>query len=296
MNLIEDVLEQYVYEKYLRPATITSYRCAVRNASKFNITSMNQDNLNNLLEWRNEILKNNTASSWNNYLRHLRALGNFWKKKSNKKHNPFSKIGFVREPKKKKKTVNQENLFSLLNHINAHPDKFSPSWFWVCTYKMLYYTGIRRGELVRIKVSDIDVQKEIILISSEKNKTYKYREIPIPFQVITELKYLIEQVMKVKFDLSTQLFNITLFNRRYKGTELTVEALSGFFKRLKKSSGIQISPHMLRHSMATDILSNNGSVKVLQVLLGHSDIRTTLEYVHPNFTELKKNLDYLPVF
>ncbi|MBL7001100.1 MAG: tyrosine-type recombinase/integrase, partial [Gammaproteobacteria bacterium] len=95
------------------------------------------------------------------------------------------------------------------------------------------------------------------------------------------------------FSPNSQLFNVTLFYDRYKGEEMSEEQVSGFFRRLSKGLEFNISPHMLRHTMATE-MAKTGQIKTLQQILGHSDISTTMNfYVHPDINQLRSLVNTL---
>lgn len=92
-----------------------------------------------------------------------------------------------------------------------------------------------------------------------------------------------------------QMFNVTSFYPRYSGTALTEAQVTGFFKRLTQVSGIQVSAHRLRHTLATELTrGENRDLKAVQDLLGHTDIRTTMGYVHTNTDQMRRLYDGLP--
>jgi len=86
-----------------------------------------------------------------------------------------------------------------------------------------------------------------------------------------------------------------LFNPKFSGFGLTKHQVEGFFKKLSKLSGERISAHRLRHTMATLMAQSgdNPDLKSLQYILGHTDIRTTMEYIEPQKEHLEKFINQL---
>ena len=87
-----------------------------------------------------------------------------------------------------------------------------------------------------------------------------------------------------------QVFNITLFNLKYSGTQITSEQLSGLFRNLQNKSKINISAHRFRHRLATDLTKNNNRIKDVQVILGHRDIKSTPAYVTTDIKQMRDTL------
>ena len=292
---LDSLLASYIKEKVLRPASQRAYQCAVRNAIRQGIYRINQNDIKNrLIDWRDCLLKNGSAATWNNYLRHLRTIGNWCFKERIYIKNPFVHVSFAPEEKRYKEVLTLSEIRKLLLLINQS-EKFLPQWFWSIVFKTLYYTGIRRTQLVGITINDIDFQNRVIRLDAKYSKTKDERFIPIHDNLLSQLEYLEKQIRQFSVKENEQLFNITLFNQKYKGDRMTAEQVSGFFRRLKDYSGIKVSAHMLRHTMATEWVNNKGNIKSLQEALGHTDIRTTMSfYVHPDIAEMKKNIDRIP--
>jgi integrase/recombinase XerD len=150
--------------------------------------------------------------------------------------------------------------------------------------ELLYATGIRISELINLRISDIDFDNDFIRIVGKGNK-----ERIVPFNDISKdylLKY-IEDYRKVllKKKDSEYLF-INNLSRQI--------SRQGFFKILKEicsKQGINknVSPHILRHSFATHLLNNGADLRIIQELLGHSDLSTTQIYTEVLNEKLKND-------
>lgn len=177
-----------------------------------------------------------------------------------------------------------------MQFVSAPNCPLQPAWFWAFTVRFLYFTGIRRRQLVYLKWQDIDLDSLQIQLSANSSKTGSEYNIPIPAPLLPDLiKYRIKAIKESSSNqtASSQAFNVTLYNKKYIGEQMTVEQVTGFFGRLSNLLDFSISAHMLRHTMATEIAKSE-KIKPLQLILEHSDVRTTLvSYVHPDMDELR---------
>ena len=161
---------------------------------------------------------------------------------------------------------------------------------------MLSHTGIRRKQLVGLKWSDIDLENRVLRLRADSSKTKREYNIPLSLELTKELLVFIN---KTKFIVNyqkpdNQVFNITLFNARYKANNMNEEHIAKFFTKLSKIANFKVSAHRFRHSLATK-LANNGktSIKTVQNLLGHSSVHTTLGYVHPSMDNMRDALEVI---
>lgn len=131
--------------------------------------------------------------------------------------------------------------------------------------------GLRRGEVVKLKLSDIDKSKRTMIING---KGSKQRIVPFGKTVKNQLmRYLAFRSEKPCY--SDSLF-LTIERE-----PITSNAIKMLFQRLKISSGIsRLYPHLLRHTFATNYIIQGGNLEVLRVLLGHSSISITQIYIH----------------
>ncbi|WP_302186753.1 tyrosine-type recombinase/integrase [uncultured Ruminococcus sp.] len=131
--------------------------------------------------------------------------------------------------------------------------------------------GLRRGEVVKLKLSDIDKSKRTMIING---KGSKQRIVPFGKTVKNQLmRYL---TMRSKKPCSFDSLFLTVERE-----PITANTIKMLFQRLKNSSGIsRLYPHLLRHTFATNYIIQGGNLEVLRVLLGHSSISITQIYIH----------------
>ena len=197
---------------------------------------------------------------------------------------------------KQKKTIQNGTIPDIIQIIQLESDRYSPDWFWIIVTHFLYITGIRRRQLVHILWEHIDFNKQTVLICADGSKNYKERKLPLPEMLIDDLTILLKKHREVGKTLhSDQVFNITRFNSKYHGLTCNANQVTGFYKRLKNNTGITVSPHRFRHTMASE-LGNISNINILTLsnILGHSDLRVTRQYVEMDLApqmELVKKLE-----
>ena len=147
--------------------------------------------------------------------------------------------------------------------------------------ELLYSCGLRVSELVNLKTNDIDLSSKYIRCFGKGSKE---RIIPIgeiAKKAVTE--YMPERDFLVKkYNLNTKLLLI-----QNSGRLITRQDVYTFIHAQGKLIHKNISPHTLRHSFATHLLENGADLRVVQELLGHSDVSTTQLYTHISKKRLK---------
>lgn len=204
----------------------------------------------------------------------------------------------ARKPTLKKKTIELDALSKVFHALDEHEDSLQPKWFWDAVIKVLFFTGMRQNQLLTLKWKDINFEKNDLFLSLEGSKTHREWTIPLPEGCVDELLYLKEQTERRLGPVSISdhpVFRLQLFNDKFSGFGLTTSQIEGFFKKMTRLSGEKISSHRLRHTMATLIAQNgdNPDLKSLQYILGHTDIRTTMEYIEPNKKHLASVINQL---
>ena len=149
--------------------------------------------------------------------------------------------------------------------------------------ELLYASGLRVSELVGIKVSEVSTQDGVVRVTGKGNKT---RLVPMGEEaadwIVRYIQFARSGILQKK--MSDALF---VTNR---GGAMTRQAFWYLIKRYALLAGIDkpMSPHVLRHAFATHLLNHGADLRVVQMLLGHSDISTTQIYTHVARERLKK--------
>ncbi len=253
-----------------------------------------------LITWRNEILGVKIKPvTWNNYVRHLKAIYNVGIKHNiiHISSNPFYGL-FIKESKYKKKTLSKEQLDQLSYALEGNiilPEMLKPSWFINCLVMTLRCTGVRRSQLVKLKIQDVDLSRRVIHISPEINKNHDYHLIPISDNLYPHIELLLRKLKERKQPISSQLFNFNLFSKvsRRKGKPMSVNQVTHIFRCISEVVGFISSPHRFRHTVATLLMKNPENVYVVQKLLGHKDISVTLGYIEHDVEMLRESVNML---
>ena len=135
---------------------------------------------------------------------------------------------------------------------------------------MLYSTGIRRDELINIKVNDLQLNQNLIKVLGKRNKE---RLVPL----IINLKKRIEDYLKYRKEIKTN-FPFLLITKTGKkiGPSLVYRVVKNYFSKV--STKVKTSPHVLRHSFATHMLNNGADINSIKEIMGHSSLASTQIY------------------
>jgi len=141
--------------------------------------------------------------------------------------------------------------------------------------EVLYASGLRVSELVNLKISQLNLQQGVIRVTGKGNKE---RLVPLGEEAVGWLeKYLHSgRTELIKDNVANELF---ISNRK---KAMTRQTFWHMIKRYAQLAGIKssLSPHTLRHAFATHLLNHGADLRVVQMLLGHSDLSTTQIYTH----------------
>ena len=271
-DAIEDFLNYCIFEKGLSDHTRDSYKNDLevyenflKNRSIYDVSKIRSEDIKDFLK-----IRNNEESS--TVAHNLTVIKNFhaYLLKENIINKDVSE--FIDRPKLRKtlpKTLSVEDIDKLLDiKLDSAFDYRNKAML-----ELMYGCGLRVSELINLTLNDIDMTNCLIRILGKGNKE---REIPIGEYSI----YYLKEYLNVRDKLLKPgvLCNKMFLNNHGKGM-----TRQGFFKNLKqilKDKGLnpEVSPHTLRHSFATHLLSHGADLRSIQEMLGHSDISTTKIY------------------
>ncbi|MCI8460581.1 MAG: tyrosine recombinase [Bacilli bacterium] len=281
---LNDYLEYLKFQKNYSDYTVKSYGIDIEEFLEYLETEClkfkdveYEDLRFYLMYLKDEKKDNNTSIN-----RKLSALRGFYKYLANEgiiKSNVFS---LVSGPKKSKKLPRYFEYNELEELFNI-PDKRLPlGQRDLLLLELLYATGVRVGELVNIKVGDIDLGQRNILILGKGNKE----------RYVTYGDYC-EEALKLYLSdgyLSLNVQNSDFLFLNNNGGVLTERGVRYILDQIIKKTGISksISPHMIRHSFATHLLNEGCDLLTVQKLLGHESIKATQIYTHVSTDRLKE--------
>ena len=194
--------------------------------------------------------------------------------------DPTLQVESPKLPRSLPKSLNEQEVSDLLNapDISQHIGLRDRAML-----ELLYASGLRVSELVTVKVNEVSTQDGVVRVTGKGSKT---RLVPMGEEaadwIDRYLKYARPEILQKK--LCDALF---VTNR---AEMMTRQAFWYLIKRYALIAGINkhMSPHVLRHAFATHLLNHGADLRVVQMLLGHSDISTTQIYTHVARERLKQ--------
>ncbi len=194
--------------------------------------------------------------------------------------DPTEQIDSPKLPRALPKSLNEEEVEALLKA----PDIQDPLGLRDrAMLEVLYASGLRVSELVGLKVTEVSLSEGVIRVTGKGSKT---RLVPMGELAVEWIsRYLKESRPQI---LQKRLSDSLFVTQR--GSAMTRQAFWYLIKRYALLAGISkpMSPHVLRHAFATHLLNHGADLRVVQMLLGHSDISTTQIYTHVARERLKQ--------
>jgi len=218
--------------------------------------------------------------------RKISALRTFYKwllRKGYTENNPLLKIVAPKKSKRLPVVVQDANIGrlcekNLVTETSGSPYAEARDTFII---QLLYNTGIRRAELVGLKISDINLYRSEMRVLGKGNKV---RSIPLTDTVKEDFLIYMEERSKTKIENTEALFltgkGMKIYPRLVHS--IVQNKLSTITTLSKKS------PHVLRHSFATHMLDRGAELNAIKELLGHSNLAATQVYTHNSISKLKE--------
>lgn len=279
IQYLSEYLEFLEVEKGLSSNTINAYRRDLTDFLDFcsdkginNVIYISRNHINSYIMYLRE--KNYNPRS---VVRKIASLRGFFKWLSGNEYirnNPAQYIEQPKLPKRLPKVMTMQEIKEIF-HSNLDPCQS-------LIVELLYDCGLRVSELVNLKVNDFDLKSGYVQCFGKGSK-----ERLIPFGKKAKdavAKYLSKRdILISKYNLTTKRLFI-----KESGNLLSRQDVYNFIRELGKKIHKHISPHTLRHTFATHLLENGADLRVVQELLGHSDVSTTQLYTHITKKRLKE--------
>lgn len=286
MSLYTDQFFQYIFsEKRLSKNTNTAYQIDLNQFVAFldtySLTSVTEVRHTHIRAWIVAMMQHEvTARSVNRKLSCLKTYFNFLQKRQLIASNPMAKVVAPKISKRLPTTVPERNLELLFDQM-----EWGTGFVGVrdrAILELLYSTGIRRSELINMKVSDIDFGSYRIKVLGKGNK-----ERLIPFG--KKLGDILRGYLEMRTQTFPAVIKTDLFLSK-KGDPLADSAVYTVVKKQLSyvTSQEKRSPHVLRHSFATHLSENGADLNAIKELLGHASLSATQIYTHNSVEKLKK--------
>lgn len=209
----------------------------------------------------------------------LKIFFRFLTTKNEVARNPTEALALPRIERYLPETLNELQIEQLIENIDT---KARFGLRDRAMLELLYASGLRISELANARLEHFDAEERILRVTGKGNKT---RLVPVGRKAAEALAAYLstERPKLIKRHTGSEIF---LSER---GAKLTTARIWQIVKRIGRHSGVDknIYPHLLRHSFATHLLGNGADLRIIQEMLGHSDISTTQVYTHVDQQRLK---------
>ncbi|MGQ0829982.1 MAG: site-specific tyrosine recombinase/integron integrase [Bacteroidota bacterium] len=269
----ESVLKIEKFKSWMRSkryseSTIGTYTDSLKTFLKYyHNKSVHEITNDDIITFNNKyILANNYSATFQNQV--VNAVKLFFREIGSKALN----VDLIHRPKKANslpKIISEEDVARIINALDNLKHK--------CMISFIYSSGLRRSELLNMKVDDIDSKR--MLVHIQKAKGMKDRIVPLSNTLLEMLRVYYKDYRPEKYLFEGQ-----------KGDRYSERSLALVLKRGCELAGIRknINLHMLRHSYATHLLENGTDLRYIQELLGHKSSRTTEIYTHVSMRAISK--------
>ena len=297
IGMLEKLLQEYMEAKKFSKKSVRAYQDTFKMFSKY-LTRINKDS--DLRDFSRDDMK-----KFIDYLcRYKKKNGDYLKNESKRSfffcvrcfirylyqmeyllYNPVDGIELkIKEDSLARRIMTVEEMERFLSGI-ASSDAATQARD-KALFETMYITGMRSSEIRSLKISDIDFDRDQILIRDGKGS--KDRIVPIG---TLSKKYLYEYISKFrKKFLQGSKDNGFLFTSRRSKKKMNSNNLIRQFKRYAEIAGLNkdLTPHCIRHSASTHLLDGGAGIKYVKTFLGHKNIETTVTYTHFMIDSIKK--------
>lgn len=284
--LLKAFLDYLLLEKKYSQLTVNAYKKDIESfiafiSSEEETNTIQETNYSQIRSWIvNLVQKGITNRSINRKISALNGFFKFLLKIEEVKLNPLSKHKALKTSKKVQIPFSENEINTVLDQINHNQDFEGVRNKLII--ELFYSTGIRRIELINIKLKDVDLENKTIKILGKRNKE---RIIPLLNMVMDSVE--IYKLERNKLETITDNEYLFLTKKGVKVYEtLVYRIINDYFS--KASTKVKKSPHILRHSFATHLLNQGAELNAVKELLGHSSLAATQVYTHNSIAELKK--------
>ena len=281
-EIIDLFLDTLWMERGLSKNTLSAYRsdlCKFLLWLEGENIEVDQVRSNNILTYLALSEKKSTRTIARS-LSSLRRLYEYLYREGRIKINPVANVDAPRLGRNLPKSLTENEVELLLEAPNV---KQALGLRDKCMLEVLYATGLRVSELVALTLHQINLRQGVIRVTGKGNK-----ERLVPFGE-TATQWLDKYLSSTRDEIIKDKLATDVLFPSIRGKAMTRQTFWYMTKRYTVSAGIKkpISPHILRHAFATHLINHGADLRVVQMLLGHSDISTTQIYTHVARERLK---------
>ena len=273
-------------EKNYSKLTLKAYLTDLHAFQKFTLSEFEMDTIDNvnyqqIRNWIVSLVESGISNrSINRKTSSLNTYYKFLLKTKTISVNPLNKHKALKVSKKIQVPFSEAEMQQVIEQLNSAVDFEGIRNRLII--ELFYATGIRRIELVQLKLSDVDMSNRTLKVLGKRNKE---RLIPLLDSVLETLKTYLNQRNNLEGVVDGSYLFLTKKGVKIYET-LVYRIINDYFSKV--SSKVKRSPHILRHSFATHLLNQGANLNAVKELLGHSSLAATQIYTHNSIAELKK--------
>lgn len=281
-----EFIDYLTLEKKYSPHTITAYLNDLENFAFFakenyEYQGIKEVNYSVIRSWIVMMVDNGTSNrSINRKISSLKSYYKFLLKTKQIEVNPLLKHKALKTSKKIQVPFSEKEIAAVLEKLN------DAEGFEGLRNKLIvelfYSTGMRRAELIGIKVKDVHIAQRSIKVHGKRNKERIIPLIPPVVKTIEQYLHLRNELEAIRDD--SYLFLSAKGVKIYE--TLVYRIINSYFS--EASLKVKKSPHILRHSFATHLLNEGADLNAVKELLGHSSLASTQVYTHNSIAQLKQ--------
>ncbi|GAB2949863.1 site-specific tyrosine recombinase XerD [Hafnia psychrotolerans] len=275
--LCEQFLDMLWIERNLAENTLASYRQDLKSLlgwlhhHETDLLHVQADNLKSFLAERVEGGYKATSSA--RLLSAMRRLFQYMNRESLRHDDPTALLSSPKLPQRLPKDLSEAQVDALLGSPSIDiPLELRDK----AMLELLYATGLRVSELVGLTLSDLSLRQGVVRVIGKGNKE---RLVPLGEEAVYWIEYYFEHGRPWLLN-GVSLDIVFPSNRAQKMTRQTFWHRIKHYAILANIDAERLSPHVLRHAFATHLLNHGADLRVVQMLLGHSDLSTTQIYTH----------------
>ena len=294
MNLVEQWINKYLLElqniyRY-STKTVLTYQHGLEDFKNY----FKQTGLENLSDFNYSMVRGYLMHLYENKLSPssvrlrisiLRSFYRFLIDQEQVSANPFETVTLPKVARKNPEFLYQDEINKVIDQKESKEVNPELKIRDRMLFELLYATGLRIGEVILLQLEDFDFDQNFIRVLGKGSK-----ERYVPFNSFCKewIEDYLENSRKVLMERYQENHMYFLINRL--GQPISEKGAYNIVRKLAKNQGLQknVHPHMLRHTFASDLLSNGADIRIVQEMLGHSSLSTTQIYTHISTEKLNK--------
>jgi len=287
-ELFKQFIHEQAYSGKLRPRTLINYKTSFNLFTQLvpevidNVSTINKSDIINFFERIEKRVRivgrdiKKTGVKASTIHTHRVKLGKFFEWLKNNNHITKNPVYETLSPKVDggdKKFLRQNDISKILGTISLHSRNNFLRLRNLAIFYIFINCGVRKNELLNIRIEDINTDNKELLVRGLTSKSKHNRIIPLNQEVVLRIKDYLKELKKTTYS------GAYLFASNNLVDHLSDAGLTHLVKLIKNKSGVKFHPHLIRHTLAINLINAGCDISKVKQILGHQDIRVTSKYL-----------------